>query len=170
MRSLRPKNDERSRGRGSGRASHRAGASASHARARSRKNLGRPPPRLRGLEDEDIREIVEELRSHIMDKAATAGEASGEITSAGVDTAFAALGSPEELASQYLTDNLLARAEVSRSPVQILRSLFRWASLSVAGLCVLLGCIAGYFFGAVFVLVALLKPLHPHTAGLWTFP
>jgi uncharacterized membrane protein len=128
--------------------------------------LGRVRARLRGIKDEEVREIVEELRSHVMDRAS----ASGEVTPAGVDAALAALGSPEELASQYLTDNLLARAEVSRSPVQILRSLFRWASLSVAGFFVLLGSLAGYFFGVVFILVALLKPFHPHTAGLWTFP
>lgn len=131
--------------------------------------LGKLRGRLRGVNDTEVREIVEELRSHILDKAAT-GEASGEMTPAGVDAALAALGSPEELASQYLTDNLLARAEVSRSPVQILRSLFRWASLSVAGFFVLVGSLLGYFFGAVFILVAMLKPFHPHTAGLWTFP
>lgn len=132
--------------------------------------LGRLRGQLRGIKDEEVREMVEELRSHVMDKAAASGEVSGEITTAGVDAALAALGSPEELASQYLTDNLLARAEVSRSPVQILRSLFRWASLSVAGFFVLLGSIGGYFFGVVLILVALLKPFHPHTAGLWTFP
>jgi hypothetical protein len=136
--------------------------------------LGRLRGRLRGIRDEEVREILEELRSHIMDKAAAskeaAGEANGEITAAGVDAALAALGTPEELASQYMTENLLARAEVSRSPVQILRSLFRWASLSVAGFFVLLGSILGYFLGAVFILVAVLKPFHPHTAGLWVFP
>ena len=128
--------------------------------------LGRLRGRLRGVNDDEVREIVEELRSHIMDKATT----SGEITPAAVDAALAALGSPEELASQYLTDNLLARAEVSRSPLQILRSLFRWASLSVAGFFVLLGSLFGYFFGVVFILVALLKPFHPHAAGLWLLP
>ena len=112
---------------------------------------------------EDVREIVEELRFHILDKAG----ASGEMTAAGVEAALVALCSPEELASEYLTDNPLARAEVSRSPVQILESLFRWASLSVAGFFVLLGAILGYFFGIVFVLCALLKPFHPQTAGLW---
>jgi uncharacterized membrane protein len=128
--------------------------------------LGRLRQRLRGMNDEDAREIIEELRSHIMDKAA----ADGEITAAGVDAALAALGNPEELASQYTTDNLLARAEVSRSPLRILESLFRWASLSVAGFFVLLGSTLGYFFGAVFILVAVLKLFHPHTAGLWIFP
>jgi hypothetical protein len=128
--------------------------------------LSRLRVRLRGINDEDVREIVEELRFHILDKAG----ASGEMTAAGVEAALVALGSPEELASEYLTDNLLARAEVSRSPVQILESLFRWASLSVAGFFVLLGSILGYFFGVVLVLCALLKPFHPQTAGLWVFP
>ena len=122
--------------------------------------------RLRGMNDESAREIVEEMRSHITDKAA----ANGEPTIASVNAALTALGSPEELAAEYMTDDLLARAEVSRSPVRILESLFRWASLSVAGFGVLLGSIAGYFMGVVFVLVAILKPLHPHTAGLWLIP
>jgi hypothetical protein len=128
--------------------------------------LGRLRRRLRGMNDEDAREIVEELRSHIRDKAA----ASGQVTASGVDAALAALGSPEELASQYLTDDLLARAEVSRSPVRILESLFRWASLSVAGFLVLLGSMVGYFLGVVFILVAALKSFHPRTAGVWVLP
>jgi hypothetical protein len=66
-----------------------------------------------------------------------------------------------------VTDELLARAEVSRSPVHILNSQFRWARLSVAGFFVLLGSIVGYFLGAAFILVAALKPFHPETAGLW---
>ena len=132
--------------------------------------LGRLRQRLRGVKDEEVREIVEELRSHIMDKLATDKlAASREVTAAGVDATLAALGSPEELASQYITDNLLARAEVSRSPLQILKSLFRWASLSVAGFFVLLGSIVGYFFGIVLMLVAVAKLFHPRTAGLWTY-
>jgi hypothetical protein len=74
-----------------------------------------------------FREIVEELRGHIQEKT----EAAGEIKMATVDAVLAALGSPEELASQYVTDDLLARAEVSRSPWRTLEGLFHWASLSV---------------------------------------
>jgi hypothetical protein len=131
--------------------------------------LGRLRGRLRGANDEEVREIVAELRSHIADKVAASGEGNAEIT-AGVDAALAALGSPEELAGQYMTDTLLARAEVSRSPLHILRSLFRWGSFSAAGFFVLLGSVLGYFFGVVFILVALLRPFHPHTAGLWVIP
>jgi len=56
--------------------------------------LGRLRGKLRGMNDGETREIVEELRSHIVDRAS----AGGEVTAGGVDAALAALGSPEELA------------------------------------------------------------------------
>jgi hypothetical protein len=114
---------------------------------------------LRGVDDGAVREIVEELRGHIREKAADED----------VDAVLAALGSPDELAGRYLTDSLLARAAGSRSPVRLLGSLFRWASLSLAGFFVLLGSVAGYFTGGVCILVALCKPFHPKNAGLWTY-
>jgi uncharacterized membrane protein len=117
---------------------------------------------LRGLSEETAREILKELRSHIMEKAAAEGT-----TAAAVDAALAALGMPEELAQEYVTDELLARAEVSRSPLRILDGLVRWASLSIAGFFVLVASITGYFLGVVFILVAALKPFHPDAAGLW---
>jgi len=127
--------------------------------------LARLRERLRGLNPDDVRDIVEELRSHIMEKAA----ASGEVTAAGVDVALDTLGSPEELANEYVTDNLLARAEVSRSPLRVLESLFRWASLSIAGFFVLLGSLVGYFLGGAFMWCGVLKLIHPETAGLWVY-
>jgi hypothetical protein len=139
---------------------------ASDAQEKIEGYLGKLRRQLRGMNDAEVREIVEELRSHIVDKAS----ASGEATSGGVEAALAALGSPESLANEYMTDNLMARAEASRSPVRILESLFRWAGLSVAGFFVLLASIVGYFLGVVFILVAALKPFHPATAGLWVFP
>ena len=128
--------------------------------------LGRLRQLLRGMNSEDANEIVEELRSHLAEKAA----ANGQITAAGVDAALILLGAPEELATQYTTDALLARAEVSRSPLRILESLFRWASLSVAGFLVLLTSIVGYFLGGALMLCAVLKTIHPQSGGLWAFP
>ena len=121
---------------------------------------------LRRLNDDDAHEIVEELRSHILDRATVGGTITGE----GVNAAVAALGSPEELAGQYVTDELLARAQVSRSPLLILRALFRWAGLSLAGALVLAGSAIGYLLAIFFAAVALLKPFHPHAAGLWALP
>jgi hypothetical protein len=128
--------------------------------------LGRLRGRLRGLNGDDVREIVEELRSHIADKAG----AGDELTDATADETLAALGSPEELANQYLTDEMLARAEVSHSPLRILESLFRWASFSVGGFFVLLASILGYLLGGVFMWCGVLKIIHPQTAGLWLIP
>jgi hypothetical protein len=122
--------------------------------------------RLRGIDEQEIHEIIEELRGHILDKTGVADK-QGSVEKVG--ETLDALGSPEQLAGEYLTDNLLARAEVSRSPARILGVLFRWASLSVAGFLVFLSSIVGYFMGVVFALCALLKPIHPQTAGLWIY-
>jgi hypothetical protein len=121
---------------------------------------------LAGVSREDAREIVDELRSHILEKAAPGGDN----TPAAVEAALAALGSPEGLAAQYMADDLLSRATKNRSPVLFLRGLLRWASLSFAGVWVLLGGLLGYFLGASFVLCAILKTMHPHTVGLWVLP
>jgi Protein of unknown function (DUF1700) len=122
--------------------------------------------RLSGLSETVADDIVKEIRSHILDKALLAGE----ITGGSVASALSDLGSPEELASQYLTDDLLTRAQTTRSPWLVLRSLFRWASLSLVGLCVLTFSSLGYFVAGSFALCAMLKPLHPQTAGLWLLP
>jgi hypothetical protein len=122
--------------------------------------------RLAGLSDAEVRDIVAELRSHLIERATVGGAMS--VTS--VNAALARLGSPETLAAEYVTGEILARAEVSRTPWRVLDSLFRWASLSGSGALVLLASVIGYFFGAVFFLCAVLKPFHPHAAGLWLVP
>jgi hypothetical protein len=121
---------------------------------------------LAGLSRDATSEILEELRGHILEKAALNGD-NCEVTPATIEDVVATLGSPEELAAQYLADDLLERAANSRSPLLFLRGLLRWASLSAGGVFVLLGCLVGYFLGGAFMLCAMLKPLHPQTAGLW---
>jgi hypothetical protein len=121
---------------------------------------------LRELSDQDASDVVKEIRSHILDKAAL----EGEVTPSSVASALANLGSPEELANQYVTDDLMARARMSGSPWLVLQSLFRWASRSVVGLCTLMFSVLSYFLAGSFALCALLKPVHPSTAGLWLLP
>lgn len=118
---------------------------------------------LHGLPEEKIREIIAELRSHVMDRAAS----EGGLTIHAVNTALQALGTPEELAREYANDEVLARAEVSRTPLRLLDSLFGWATMSVGGFFVLIVTVIGYFLGGVFLMVTALKPFHPATAGLW---
>lgn len=119
---------------------------------------------LRGMNDEGVWEVIEELRSHITEKAT----AKGELNELSVDAALAALGTPETLAREYLTDALLSRTQDTRSPARILNGLFHWASLSVAGLFALLASLAGYSFGLLCLFSAMLKVVHPATAGVWS--
>lgn len=121
---------------------------------------------LRGMSRETSLDITEELRSHIVDRA-TIG---GELIPQRVEAALAALGSPAELASQYTTDDLLIQAQVTRSPLHIMDSLFRWASFSSIGFLVLMGSMFGYFSGFALIICAALKPFHPDAAGLWRLP
>ena len=73
---------------------------------------------LRGVTGEEVRDIVEEMRSHIVEKSTV----HGELNSNAVDAALAGLGAPKTLATEYLTSALLAKAEVSRSPWHVLNS------------------------------------------------
>lgn len=120
--------------------------------------------RLRGFSPAEIDDVVAELRSHVLDKP----DAEGAVSLASVEAALASLGPPHQLAAQYLTEAALSRtAAAGRSPFAILSGLLRWAALSVVGSLVLLTSLVGYLLGICFFLVALLKPLNPHTAGLW---
>ncbi|HVM92754.1 MAG TPA: hypothetical protein VMT67_08090 [Terriglobales bacterium] len=118
---------------------------------------------LAGLSAEKVLDIVVELRGHILEKSARQGHAGTKA----VESILGMLGSPEELAAQYLADDLLARAEKRRSPVLLIRGLAHWASMSAAGALVLAGGLLGYFLGGSFMLAGFLKPMHPRTAGLW---
>jgi hypothetical protein len=115
---------------------------------------------LRELMDEDARDIVEEIRAHILDKT------SGDDSAQAVDATLAALGTPRQLAVRYRTDELLQRAQLSRSPAMVLRSILRWATLSFVGLLVFVLSGIGYCVGGILVVIGLLKAFLPHKAGL----
>lgn len=138
---------------------------ADDAQQRIEAYLNKLRGKLRGMNEAEIREIVTELRGHIVERA-TSG---GAVTAAGVEAALAALGSPDALATDYMTCEVLARAQTSRWPWRVLENLFRWATLSFVGIWVLLCAVVGYLLGFAFLLCAVLKPLHPHTAGLWVY-
>ncbi len=117
--------------------------------------------RLSELRDEDVNDIVEEIRAHILDKT-SAGS-----TSEDVAATLAALGTPEELAGRYRSDELLQRAQVTRSPFTRLLGLFRWATLSIVGFVVFCVSVVGYALGGGLVIMAGLKVLWPRQTGLW---
>lgn len=119
---------------------------------------------LRDLPETEIADILNELRAHIEESAGPTGVAN----EAAIESALRSLGRPEQIAAQYVAENLGLRAESSRAPWTVLRSLFYWATLSVEGFAIFMVCLIGYAFGASFFLAALMKPIHPQGVGLWT--
>lgn len=115
---------------------------------------------LRELMEEDAKDIVEEIRVHILDK--TAGDTPEEVSAV-----LSALGTPEELASRYRTEELLKRAQLTRSPFLRLHSLLHWATISFSGVLVFLVSVLGYTLGGALFLFAALKLIYPRATGLW---
>jgi HAAS len=118
---------------------------------------------LRGLPDVDVTDILNELRAHIVERLQVA-EGARDVA---IDSVLQSFGRPEEIAALYFSENLVSRAESSRTPWSILRSLFYWATLSVKGFIVFMVCVIGYTFGVCFFIAALMKPFHPQGVGLW---
>jgi hypothetical protein len=116
---------------------------------------------LRELLDEDAKDIVEEIRTHILDK--TSGDAPPET----VSSTLAALGTPEELAGRYRTEELLSRARMARSSAYMLRSMLRWAALSILGVLVFLISAVGYCLGGLLFILGVLKLTNPHKTGVY---
>lgn len=124
--------------------------------------LGELRARLRGLPAAEASEIVEEIASHVRESVGGA-----ELEANEVGAVLDRLGSPAELAALYATESLLARAGRSRSPWLLLRSLGRFAKLSVGGFFAFLGLLVGYGLSGSFALAALMKPFAPGRVGLW---
>lgn len=121
---------------------------------------------LRALPADEIREIVNEIRSHILDAASDGGE----LSAAAVEASLARFGPARELASRYVMQSMAARAHSSGSHWLALRTIYRWARLSVAGFAAFVVTLIGYGMAACFAYAALAKPFAPHRIGLWRLP
>ena len=69
---------------------------------------------LHGLPDAEAREVIAELRSHILDKV------DGAPTPRRVEAAIAELGAPREVAKLNVTERVVAHLETHRSPFSVL--------------------------------------------------
>lgn len=115
---------------------------------------------LRGVPPSEADDFLRELRAHVDERLHAAGS--------GADPAeiLRQLGSPKVLAASYRVEMAASLAARSRSPLQLLGSLLRWARLSAGGV-VIFGVVAtGYVIATSLFLAALMKPFRPG-AGLW---
>lgn len=123
--------------------------------------------RLRPLSVDQKRDIVDEIRSHILEIAATGR---GYINQASADAALAGLGSASDLAMGY--DDFSSPAcwvEESEPPArfQPWRSTFRKARRRATVAVVILATFLAYLAAGILAFSSLTKPFQAHRIGLW---
>jgi hypothetical protein len=119
---------------------------------------------LHGLPDAEAREVIAELRSHVLDKV------DGAPTPQRVEAAIAELGTAREVARLNVTERVVAHVEAHRSPLSVLWGVTRLARLSVHGFFVFLVSFTGYGVAISLLATAAVKPFLPDHAGLWWTP
>jgi uncharacterized membrane protein len=124
--------------------------------AELRRCLGELPP-------EEVHDILQEIRGHILERT----EASGELTEARLVEILKALGRPEEIAPLYQVDSVVAKARGSLSPRVVLRGIHRWSVVSAWGLVLFIIGIVGYSTGLSLMLSAVAKIISPDRVGAW---
>jgi uncharacterized membrane protein len=120
------------------------------------RSLGELPP-------EEVNEILQEIRGHILERA----EASGELTDERLVEILKALGRPEEIAPLYHADALMARARSSLSPRVVMRGVHRWSTVSAWGFALFIIGVVGYATGGALILAGVGKIFAPSQIGAW---
>lgn len=124
-----------------------------------RRSLGELPP-------EEVTDILQEIRGHILERA----EAAGDLTDERLVAILTALGKPEDIAPLYQAESLMARARTSLSPTLLLRGALRWAMLSVRGFAIFVIALIGYGIALGFLVGGFGKMIAPHEIGAWWSP
>ena len=124
--------------------------------AELRRCLGELPP-------EEVHDILQEIRGHILERA----ESSGELTEERLVAILKALGPPEEIAPLYQVDSVVAKARASLSPRLVMRGIQRWSAFSAWGFVLFVLGVVGYATGFSLMLSAIAKVISPHEVGAW---
>jgi uncharacterized membrane protein len=124
--------------------------------AELRRCLGEFPP-------EEVHEILQEIRGHILERA----EASGELTEERLVAILRALGRPAEIAPLYQVDSVVARARGSLSPRAVMRGIHRWSTVSFWGFVLFVLGVIGYATGFALILAGVSKIFAPSQVGAW---
>jgi hypothetical protein len=119
---------------------------------------------LKSLPPEDRSEIVQELRSHVLDRI------KGDLSDATVSATLTRLGDPREIARVNLRMRVAAVAVAYGTPLTVARTLTRLATLGGRGLLTVILSLTGYAFAGCWLLTALAKPFAPDRVGLWVLP
>jgi hypothetical protein len=129
--------------------------------------VGRIEAKLEPLRPSARREIVQELKTHLLDSIR---HDEADQASVRVLNATEKLGRPEEYLEPIVTDRIIEEGASTYNPIWVLKGLGRTLTRGVkkTALGLLFG--TGYLLAASFVAVALLKPFYPDHVGLFYEP
>ena len=116
---------------------------------------------LKGLSESEAREVLLELRAHVLDRV------EGQMTPQSVEAALTALGNPRDVARANVTERVAAVMERNRGFFGVLAAIVRLASLSLTGFVLFIVSVTGYGLSLAFLIIAVLKPFRPDKVGLW---
>ena len=118
-----------------------------------------------GLPKDVARDATREIESHVRERIAAVSESSDE--RAALEQILAELGSPLRVAQAYSTERTLDEAVITGRLLPMARAIAHLAATTILGFLAALGLLAGYMFGAVFLVLAALKPIFPDNVGFW---
>ena len=119
------------------------------------------------LSGKDSHDILDEIRSHILDAAVTSR---GLITESGVQVAIKRLGSASALATTFVNQEMaepLFATELSSPPAPLLSLVLGFISFNLRQVAALLAALFGYTIAAIAMVCVISKPFNPQRVGLW---
>lgn len=119
---------------------------------------------LRGLPSQQVSEVIQELRSHVLDRA------DGALNDANIEATLARLGDPYRLAHANLQMRASPVFDSDRYRRSNVHKIADLVAKGVQGAFVLMVSILGYGFAASWLFTAILKPIAPSRVGLWILP
>jgi uncharacterized membrane protein len=117
------------------------------------------------LPRESVRDVVREIDSHLRDRISAAQAVPDERMM--LEKILAELGPPQRVAQAYSVERTVDEAIVTGKIWPIARAVWHVAMSGVFGFLAGLGLFVGYFTGAIFVILAILKPIFPNNVGIW---
>lgn len=108
------------------------------------------------LDPDDQDEIVEELRSHLLDRRAE-----------GREDILEGFESPDDLAANFVSDHALRGALVTGTSWALGRAIWAATRDNLIPIVLLLPLTIGHIVAFGCVITAVLKPFRPHDMGLW---
>ena len=119
---------------------------------------------LRGLPASVVEEIIQELRSHVLDRA------NGDLSSSNIEAIFDKLGDPHQIARINLATHASVESRNGGSLPTPMRRVANLIAMGTEGALALAISALGYGFAISWLMTAICKPITPAKVGLWSLP